>query len=915
MEAVSEPIAIVGLSCRLPQAPDVAAYWRLLADGVDAIGEAPEDRWVGTSTHRLGGFLDAIGDFDADFFGISPREAAAMDPRQRLVLELSWEALEDAGIVPNALRDRAVGVFVGAMGDDYAVLADRLATIGRHTMTGVHRGIIANRVSHVLGLRGPSITVDTAQSSSLVAVHLACESLRRGESDVAIVGGVNLNILAEANENVARFGALSPDGRCYTFDARANGFVRGEGGGVAVLKPLSQALADGDLVYCVVAGGAVNHDGTSSALAVPNAVAQQQVISAAFADAGIDRALVQYVELHGTGTPVGDPVEAAALDAALGRPVLVGSVKTNIGHLEAAAGIAGLLKVALSIRHRALPPSLNFDTPHPSIPANLTVHTALTPWPRADEPLVAGVSSFGMGGTNCHLVLREASHPIADPVPEPVALAWPISGRTPEAVRALAARLVSVEGDAVDIGFSLATTRTRFRHRVVVVGRDRAELTASLAALADGTDAVGVVRGIAGPLGRTVFVFPGQGSQWAGMAGEMLDTVPVFAASIRACADALAPHVDWSLEDVLRSGTALDRVDVVQPVLFAVMVSLARTWQSCGVEPAAAVGHSQGEIAAAHVAGALSLSDAARVVSLRSRALLAVAGRSGMVSVRLPLDDVRERIGAWDGRVSVSAVNGPSSVAVSGDLASLDELMTRFAADGVTVRRVAIDYGSHSRHVEEIHGPLLAALDGIEPVASAIPFYSTVTGDVLDGAELGPEYWYRNERSPIQLEHTIRALVRDGHTTFVECSPHPLLLSAIGDTAGESVTVGSLRRDDGGLPRFLLSLGELHARGGDVDWTAVYPGARRITLPTYAFQRSRYWLGETATRVQEPTRDPRELVSTNVAIVLGHVTPDAVDPDRTFQELGFDSQAALELRNRLSAATGIRLPAGLQAVA
>ncbi|MEV0504695.1 type I polyketide synthase [Streptomyces spectabilis] len=792
-------IAVVGLACRFPGASDGHEFWQLLRNGTDAIREAPDDRWRGAELpHRLGGFVDGIDRFDAGFFGVSPREAAAMDPQQRLMLELSWEALEDARIVPATLGGGDTGVFVGVMYDDYAVLQDRLgeAGIGRHTMTGTRRGIIANRVSHHLGLRGPSLAVDTAQSSSLVAVHMACESLRRGECGVAIAGGVNLNILAETTLGAARFGGLSPEGRCFTFDRRADGFVRGEGGGALVLKPLAAALADGDDVYAVLNGGAMNNDGAGegehAGLTVPSGAAQEEVVRQAYRRAGVALRGVQYVELHGSGTRVGDPIEAAALGAALGHarqqdaPLAVGSVKSNIGHLEGAGGIAGLLKVVLSIRHRQLPPSLHFTAPPPDIPLDdlrLRVQTELTPWPEPEQPLVAGVSSFGMGGTNCHLVVSEppaATHePEADGRPAPGALAWPISGRTPEALRAQAAEVLAfVDGQAVDpadVGLSLGATRTAFRHRAVVVGADRAELRRRLAAFAGGAAVAGVVEGQATADGRTVFVFPGQGSQWAGMAVGLLDSVPEFAASMRACEEAFAPYVDWSLHEVLSDAAALERVDVVQPALFAVMVSLAAAWRSCGVEPAAVVGHSQGEIAAACVAGALSLEDAARVVTLRSQAILALSGHGGMVSVLRSAAEVRERLAEWDGAVSVAAANGPSSVVLSGDADALDRLVERWTADGVETRRIAVDYASHSAHVERIEERLRAALDGIRPRTSAVPFYSTVTGGLLDTAALDAAYWYRNLRRTVELERTVEALVRDGHGVFVECSPHPVL--------------------------------------------------------------------------------------------------------------------------------------------
>ncbi|MYU11212.1 beta-ketoacyl synthase, partial [Streptomyces sp. SID8361] len=563
------PIAVVGLSCRLPGAPDPATFRQLLRDGADAITEAPEGRWgagadtgtdtdsgtdtdtgTGTVATRRGGFLDRdrIDHFDAAFFGISPREAAAMDPQQRLTLELTWEALEDAGIIPDRLRDSRTGVYIGVIADDYATLIRRggPAAIDRHSFTGLHRGIIANRVSHHLGLRGPSLTLDAGQASSLAAIHLACESIRRGETSIAIAGGVHLNLAPESDVTAARFGALSPDGVTYAFDARANGFVRGEGGGVVVLKPLADALADGDPVYCVIRGSALNNDGGGDHLATPHQAAQEDLLRRAYQQAGVDPADVQYVELHGTGTKVGDPVEAAALGTVLGAarptgaPLRVGSAKTNVGHLEGAAGVVGFIKTALGLKHGELFPSLNFRTPNPDIPLdqlNLRVQTTSEPWtadpdtPDTRKPLTAGVSSFGVGGTNCHVVLSGAPEPAVAPdavesAPEGVSgrIPWVVSGRSEAALPAQAGWLASYaeerpELSAEDIGLSLATTRSAFEHRAVVLADDRGGLVGGVAALAEGRDAAGVVRGVvAGADGRAVLVFPGQGSQWVGMA-------------------------------------------------------------------------------------------------------------------------------------------------------------------------------------------------------------------------------------------------------------------------------------------------------------------------------------------------------------------------------------------------------------
>nr|WP_222108271.1 type I polyketide synthase [Streptomyces sp. SAJ15] len=967
-DAADTPIAVVGLSCRLPGAPDPAAFRDLLRTGTDAITEVPRERWNADDLYdadatRRGGFLDQdhIDHFDAAFFGISPREAAAMDPQQRLVLELTWEALEDAGIAPDRLRTTDTGVYVGVIADDYATLQRQrgLAAIDRHSFTGLHRSIIANRVSYHLGLRGPSLTLDAGQASSLVAVHLACESLRRGESTIAVAGGVNLILAPESSVSVAKFGGLSPDGTSYTFDARANGYVRGEGGGAVVLKPLPVALADGDPVYCVIRGSAVNNDGGGTHLTTPHQGAQEDVLRRAYQQAGIDPARVQYVELHGTGTKTGDPIEAAALGAVLGSargrtgtPLRVGSAKTNVGHLEGAAGIVGFIKTALGLKHGELFPSLNYRTPHPQIPLdelNLHVQTETQPWtpdPHSDAPLTAGVSAIGVGGTNCHVVLEGA--PVPAPAPEgepsqgvpPVVVPWVVSGKSEAALRGQAARLAArVPGlSPVDVGFSLATTRSVFEHRAVVLG----DLAGGLEALAEGREAVGVVRGSAGGSdGRAVFVFPGQGSQWLGMAAELLDSSPVFAQRIGECAAALSPFVDWSLTDILRDtdGEAwLERVDVVQPVLWAVMVSLAEVWRSYGVEPAAVIGHSQGEIAAAAVAGALSLEDAAKVVALRSQAIRALSGRGGMVSVSLGMEEVQERLAAWEGRLAVAAVNGPAVVVVSGDADALDELLAACEAEGVRARRVAVDYASHCAHVEEIEDVVLRDLADIAPRAASVPFYSTVTAEVLDTTGLDAGYWYRNLRQTVRFADTVRALLDDGFRLFIESSAHPVLTMGVEQTAEThtktSVTaVGSLRRDEGGLERFVASVAEAFVGGASVDWAVLFEGtgARRVELPTYAFQRRRYWFDTVADpqadRVTEPVVDAAsllrgrlaslgedeqaelllELICSQVATTLGYDGPEVVDVDRTFKELGFDSLGAVEFRNRLNTTTGLRL--------
>ncbi|MFG2583189.1 type I polyketide synthase [Streptomyces malaysiensis] len=901
--AVHDSIAVIGFSCRLPRAATPGEFWRLLSDGEDAITSVPEDRWTprqsggrsGSGAEagmEFGAFLDRVDHFDADFFGISPREAGAMDPQQRLMLELGWETLEDAGLTPARIARGRTGVFVGAINDDYATLLRRHgdSAVTHHTLTGLQRGMIANRLSYLLGTRGPSMVVDSGQSSSLVAVHTAAQSLRNGECDTALAGGVHLNLAYDGALSAARFGGLSPDGRCFAFDARANGFVQGEGGGLVLLKPLARALADGDRIHGVLRGGAVNNDGGGDTLTTPSRTAQAEVLRQAYAAAGVGPDEVQYVELHGTGTAVGDPIEAAALAEVIGtartkdRPLLVGSAKTNVGHLEGAAGITGLIKVLLSLEAAHLPPSLNFRSPNPAIPLeewNLRVRTGLSAWPRPDAPLIAGVSSFGVGGTNAHVVVEQA--PVARPakgavdvpqgvgrdmgrdvgrdVAEGVAVAgargdevrvplpWVVSGRSAAGVRAQAARLREFAADGqsspADIGWSLAEHRTALEHRAVVVAGDRR-----------GEPATGVVRGVSADRSGPVFVFPGQGSQWAGMTAELLDASPVFAESFTACADALDPYVEWSPLDVVRGrpgAPSLDRVDVVQPVLWAVMVSLARVWRSHGVEPAAVVGHSQGELAAACVAGVLSLEDAARLVALRSRLIGSeLAGRGGMVSLPRPVDEAESLVAPWGERICVATVNGPASTVVAGDAAALDELMAACERDGVRARRVPVDYASHTPQVERIRTRLLELAAPIAPRPGGLPMYSTVTGALLDGASADAEYWYRNLRETVRFEQATRALADAGHTVFIEVSPHPVLIPGIEQTvertpwntssARDAVAVGTLRRDEGGRERLLTALAELFVAGGAVEWSTALEGGRPVDLPTYAFRARRYWL-------------------------------------------------------------------------
>uniref|UniRef100_UPI0037DA4D27 beta-ketoacyl synthase N-terminal-like domain-containing protein n=1 Tax=Streptomyces cellostaticus TaxID=67285 RepID=UPI0037DA4D27 len=973
-----QAIAVIGLSCRFPGGAGPAEFWDLLRNGRDAVAEPPADRThlaaIPDGSPRPGGFLPHVDTFDAEFFGISPREAAAMDPQQRLILELAWEALEDAGIVPATLAGTATGVFVGAIADDYAALTHAAgpAATSAHTVTGLHRGIIANRVSYVLGLQGPSIVVDTAQSSSLVAVHLACESLRSGESTAVLAGGVSLNLAPESTQVLAAFGSLSPDGRCHALDARANGYVRGEGGGVVALKLLSRAIADGDRIHCLIRGGAIGSDGASETLPTPNGKAQERVVRDAWKRAGIPLEQAQYIEIHGSGTRVGDPIEAAALGAVFApsrtpeNPLRLGSVKTNIGHLEGASGIAGLVKTILCLKERELVPTLNYRTPNPRIPfaaLRLAAATGTGPWPRCDRPLAAGVTSVGMGGTNCHLVLSEwpgdAATTVANTPEQGTdsgnqggSVAWVLSGRGDAALRAQADRLRQhlaghPEFGTAEIARALAHDRTTFTHRAVLVGADQNELLTALDAVADARITPAAIEGSSHQAVRkAVFVFPGQGSQWAGMAAELLDSAADFARVIEDCERALLPYRDWSLTDVLRGrpgAPALERDDVVQPALWAVMVGLAALWQAAGVEPAAVVGHSQGEIAAATVSGALTLDDAARLIAVRSAALGTLAGRGGgMLTVSQPADRVRDDL-AGRPQLSVAAVNSPDMTVVAGDGAALDALAAHYGED-VRTRRIPVAYASHSPHVDAVRDTLRADLAGIAPRTGRVPLHSTVTATALDGLELDADYWYRNLREPVQFEPTVRALLEAGHELFIEMSPHPVLTLAVQQTAEAAdlpvAALGTLRREEGGPQRLLLAFGEAFCHGAAVDWSAVLPaGPARAELPTYAFQRRRHWISGQRRGVEalpsagtvppsqsaatsedtgdvheaEPTRSltgpaALELVRAHAAAVLGHDSAAEVEPRRRFKELGFDSAMVVELRNRLVTATGRKLP-------
>jgi benzoate-CoA ligase family protein len=882
----SEPVAIVGMACRLPGGVSSAEdLWSLLARGGDAISRFPDDRgWdldglydpdpdrAGSSYVREGGFVADATRFDPAFFGISPREALAMDPQQRLLLEGAWEALEDAGIDPLSLRGTPTGIYAGAMASDYALGARLPSALEGLRIAGAGGSALSGRIAYTLGLRGPAVSLDTACSSSLVALVSACQSLRSDVCSLAIVGGVTVLSTPGVFVTFSRQRGLSKDGRCRAFGEDADGTGFSEGMGVLVAERLSDARRNGHEVLALVRGGAVNQDGASNGFSAPSGSAQEQLIGQALADAGVAPGEVDAVEAHGTGTRLGDPIEAHALSGAYGsgrdvdRPLWLGSVKSNIGHTQAAAGVAGVIKMVMALRRGELPATLHAEEPSSRIdwdPAIQLLQEA-RPWLAQNRPRRAAVSSFGVSGTNAHVILEEAPTARTErgsgaALLGDEGLPWVLSGHSPRGLQGQGERLAGYLEEhpsvaALDVGAALAA-RGALTERAVVLSGVEGALAGRVNSIAAGGSMSGVVRGTADATDRgSVFLFPGQGSQWAGMAVGLLDTCPLFAERLHECGEALSEFVGWSLADVLRGGEdapGLERVEVVQPALFAVMVSLAGLWEACGVRPAAVVGHSQGEIAAAHVAGGLSLQDAARVVALRARALARLAGRGGMVSVALGVDELRERLELLDGEVSVAAVNGPGSTVVSGENDVLAAFLAGCEADEIRARRIPVDYASHSAQIEEIREELLDACAQIQPRSGTVPFYSTLAGRVLDTRELDGEYWYRNLRRTVQFAPVIAGLLGEGYRSFVEVSPHPVLKVGVEETVERALAEpetafigGTLRRDTACGERFLISLARAWVRGATVDWSGIFrgTGARRVRLPTYAFQRERYWL-------------------------------------------------------------------------
>ncbi|MFG2979591.1 beta-ketoacyl synthase N-terminal-like domain-containing protein, partial [Streptomyces sp. NPDC048331] len=879
--ADDEPIAIIGMSCRFPgSVNDPDDLWRLVSSGADGMSPFPEDRgWdvdedaLGAGYRREGGFISGATLFDPAFFGISPREALAMDPQQRLLLETTWEAVERAGIDPTTLRGSSGGVFVGGASSGYASGVDTAREgIEGHVITGLSTSILSGRLAYTLGLEGPAVTVDTACSSSLVALHWAVQALRSGECDYALAGGVTVLTSPAIFKEFGVQGGLAPDARCKAFSDAADGTGFSEGVGMLMVERLSDARRNGHHVLAVVRGTAINQDGASNGLTAPNGPSQQRVIQQALANARLTPADVDAVEAHGTGTKLGDPIEAQALLATYGqdrpenRPLWLGSVKSNIGHTQAAAGVAGLIKSVQAMRHGILPMTLHVDEPTSHVDWTAGAVELLTenrPWETTEgRPRRAGISSFGISGTNAHVIVEEAPAVTAEAAAAEAAeaprgaLPLLVSGRTEGALREQARRWASWMDDnpdvpLADVTLTAARHRAHFEHRASVLASNLAEAAASLRALAEGRADAGVFTGQARPSGKIVFVFPGQGSQWLGMGRTLLAESPAFAEAVQACDAALRPLTGWSVAELLRTGTdgpelPLDRIDVAQPALFTMAMGLAAAWRALGLEPSAVVGHSQGEVAAAVVAGSLTLEEGARAIALRSQALRDVAGVGEMGFVELPVDEVLARMAPYGDALSIAAVNTARSVVVSGDGDALTELLFELDDDDVMCGKLGAPVASHSHFMDALLPGLREGLSTLAPRTGRIAFYSTVTGERADGAELDAEYWCRNLREPVRLDLAQQRMLEDGHTVFVEISAHPVLSMPLTDGSAErdGIVVGSLARDHGGVSQLLRSLGQLYVQGHRVDWAEALggmPGAL-VQLPTYAFRRKHYWV-------------------------------------------------------------------------
>ncbi len=888
---LTAPIAVVGLGCRFPKAPDPEAYWRLLAEGVNAVGEIPRERWdvddyfdldpdaPGRMYTRHGGFIADADRFDPHVFGISPREAVSMDPQHRLLLEVSWEALEDAGIAPDSLMGSSTGVFVGLSNCDYlrVVFADP-GVVDTYASLGVSYSVAAGRISYLLGLNGPSLVVDTACSSSLVAIHLACQSLRMGETRLALAGGVNLMFLPELHINFCKARMLAADGRCKTFDAAADGYVRSEGCGVVVLKRLTDALADGDRVRAVIRGSAINQDGRSSGLTAPNGPSQEAVIRAAVANAGLTPADIDYVEAHGTGTSLGDPIELHALGASLAagrpedRPLIVGSVKTNLGHLEAAAGVASLIKVVLAIERQELPGQLHFERPNPHVDWSkwpLEVATSHRPWPAQSDRRRAGISSFGFSGTNAHLVVEEAPAPASR---TPASRPWhclTVSGRTSSALAAGARRLAAHLRDhphlkLADVALTANSGRAHLTERAAIVATTTAEAADQLAQLADGPAGPAAFQGraVPGSVPELVFFFPGQGAHYGGMARQLYETQPVVRATLERCDAIQRGELERPLLEVIfdPAERTLESMAFAQPALFAVEYALAELWRSWGVRPAAVLGHSAGEFVAACVAGVMDLEDGLRLVTARGRLMQSLPLGGAMATVYAEAAAVEEAIERQGGALTLAAINGPAHVVVSGEAAGVERVLAEFEAKGVTGKRLRISNAYHSPLVEPVLAELGERASRVTYCAPELELISNLTGRPVEPGEIGPAYWREHMRRPVQFLQSVRTLERAGYRAFLEVGPGSTLLGIAQESisADGRLWLPTIRRSRDEWQQLLETAATLHVNGVAIDWASVdRPYASdKVALPTYPFERLHYW-AEAAIRTTPSSTETR----------------------------------------------------------
>ncbi|MEU3957277.1 type I polyketide synthase, partial [Streptomyces achromogenes] len=882
-------IAVIGMGCRLPGgASDHRTFWRNLIEGKDCLTPTPADRYdiaslgsrdrakPGRLIGTRGGYIDGFDEFDPEFFGISPREAAHMDPQQRKLLEVAWEALEDGGQKPSLLAGRPVGVYVGAFTLDYKILqfADLgFGTLAAHTPTGTMMTMVSNRLSHCFDFRGPSLSVDTACSSSLVGLHLARQSLLRGETDLALAGGALLHMAPQYTISETKGGFLSSTGASRAFDASADGYVRSEGVAVVVLKRLSDALRDGDPVHAVVLGSGVNQDGRTQGVTVPSADAQAALIQRVCAEAGIEPGSLQYVEAHGTSTPVGDPVEAQALGRVLaigrkaGAACYVGSVKSNIGHTEATAGLAGLIKAVLCLKHRRIPAHINLERLNPAIdPDSLpyTIPTRTVDWPEHNGPARAGVNSFGFGGTNAHVLLEEApaAPAVVPPAHVPAYTVLPLSARAPEALRALAAgmrqELAGVHGQPpvspTDLGYTLAQRRQHHEHRLSVMyssRNPRQSLEEALGAYERGEPHPRVLTGRSREARqrRLVWVFTGMGPQWWGMGRRLFEAEPVYREAVERCHEEIRRLAGWSLIDELRADEAVSRMGetwLAQPANFAVQVGLAALWRRYGLRPDAVVGHSTGEAAAFHEAGVYDLADSVAVVVHRSRLQQRLTGTGSMLAVGLSEAEAERRIRPVRDRVSIAAVNSPTATTLAGDEEALGRLAAELEAEQLFHRRLSVEVPYHSVRMDPIREELLTALADLKPRRAQVPLYLTAREGTAHGTELDAAYWWENVRRPVRFRATVERLAEDGHQVFLEIGPHPVLGQSIRecltDTGTQGVTLPSIRRGKDEPEQLARSLAALYNLGFDLDWDVLQPAGRPVTLSRYPWKRDRYWV-------------------------------------------------------------------------